>query len=190
MPGVCCVAASCEEQVRHQLPEGPWIEIGWVERSFFATDGPQLYTAVVSRSRSFAPIYYSPTTYRIVPGRFYLFRMRTCTGGTALCASVLWRRNGVTSWEPLRANPDLTCASGTLCRFEYFLEVYSEQSADPHPGLNDAERVRFRALRVRNSSGFVPPVDLSAQETAPYLVCAAAGSSDPTGFDARRVASC
>jgi hypothetical protein len=174
--------------------EGPWIEIGWIERSYFSPDVRRLYTAIVSRSRPFAFALLSPARYPVVDGRYYTFRIRTCTGGTGPCAFVLWRRNGVTRWEPVRGNADMACASGTNCRFEYFLEVYSEQASDPHPGLNAAERVPFRRLKIRNSSSWVPltPLDIpvTTTQTPPYIVCGPAGSTDPTGFDARRAASC
>jgi hypothetical protein len=101
---------------------------------------------------------------------------------------------GVVKWEPLRGNSDMACASGTICRFEYFLEVYSEQAADPHPGLNAAERIRFRRLKIRNSSGWVPLIPLniptSFKDTPPYITCSPAGSTDPAAFDARRASAC
>lgn len=198
-----CRSLGCQEHVTARLlakskfatsqGEGPWIEIGWIERSFLP-DQRFLFTGVVSRTRPFAPIYASPTKYHLVDGRFYTFRIRTCTGGTAPCAYVLWRRNGVVRWEPLRGNPDMGCSSGTICRFEYFLEVFSGQASDPHPGLNAAERLRFRKLKIRNSSGFIPltPLDIpvTTKQEPPYIYCGAAGSTDVTGFDARRAASC
>jgi hypothetical protein len=124
-----CRSLSCQEHVASRLlakskfatsqREGPWIEIGWFERSF-GPDQRFLFTGVVTKTRPFAAITAPPTKYHLVDGRFYTFRIRTCTGETAPCAYALWRRNGVVRWEPLWGNADMGCSSGTICRFEYF----------------------------------------------------------------------
>ena len=65
-------------------------------------------------------------------------------------------------------------------------KVFSGRASDPHPGLNAAELIRFRKLKIRNSSGWVPltPLDIptTISQEPPYIYCGAAGSGMSRGL--------
>ncbi len=75
------------------------------------------------------------------------------------------------------------------------VEVFSQQADTPHPNLNDADGIRFRRLKIRNSSGVLPlsaDIGTTSMDTdpqlSPYRTCYVSQSS--FDFDAKRASSC
>jgi hypothetical protein len=90
---------------------------------------------------------------------------------------------------PRSLSDDVSTFGGDGCR------GFSQQADTPHPNLNDADGIRFRRLKIRNSSGVLPlsaDIGTTSMDTdlqlSPYRTCFVSQSS--FDFDAKRASSC
>lgn len=152
---------------------GEWIEVGTAEHSDRTATFPEVYTFETGTSTwAFAP------GYGLTIGSYYPFRTRNCTvsGDDRQCAEIYWAGQ----WQLLRNSNAADCrttSGDAICKVEEFTEIFSDQSADPHPDLSSAaqgNRVDWRSTQLRTDNPAIWVLwthSSTSSFVTPYLRC-------------------